>query len=137
MRVWSPSLFRFGSGFRFHFLGFWVCALLFTVREEALGMTSDGQRLLEKKLSLPDHTIEKMTNCFARVFEEMDVDNSGSISFIEFADYFQRRAVQLNAKGVINNDGKLKKGERFRLARIFFDGEDIAEDKTLGESCRR
>ena len=104
---------------------------------EALGMTSDGQRLLEKKLSLPDHTIEKMTNCFARVFEEMDVDNSGSISFIEFADYFQRRAVQLNAKGVINNDGKLKKGKRFRLARIFFDGEDIAEDKTLGESCWR
>ena len=101
---------------------------------EALGMTSDGQRLLEKKLSLPEHTIEKMTNCFARVFDEMDVDNSGSISFIEFADYFQRRAVQLNAKGVINNDGKLKKGKRFRLARIFFDGEDIAEDKTLGKA---
>ena len=97
-------------------------------------MTSDGRRLLEKKLSLPDHTIEKMPNCFARVFEEMDVDNSGSISFIEFADYFQRRAVQLNAKGVINNYGKLKKGKRFRLARIFFDGEDIAEGKTSGKA---
>ena len=94
----------------------------------SLKIEPEGRRQLERSLGLPSNTMENVPKCFHRIFNEIDADQNGNISFYEFSDYFQRRFIQLKLKKVVSKKGKLRKGKRYRLARIFFDGEDVAED---------
>ena len=99
---------------------------------KALRTKSEGRRLLESRLGLPENTVENMPRCFDRVFQDMNADHYGRISFVEFSDYFQRRFIQVKSRDILDANGEFRKGKRYRLSRIFFDGEDI--DEYMGKS---